>query len=136
MNKRKVEALIPTAVSVIDNCGIKNPDGTVSKVYRAYISSFGAAVTMGSLKAAIAFFSADTDSTKGDRDRLVCAMYYVLHKADFDRGIRPNAKEITKKLLSVNNKSELNRLKEEYLNASLAIKLALNAFDLKKDKEE
>lgn len=136
MNKRKVEALLSIALDVLDKCGIKNEDGSISKVYRGYISTFCASITMGNLKMAVAFLSADTDSTKGERDKLLCAVHYILNKEDFDNNIRPTAKHITNTILKITDKETLYRLKEDYINASLAIKSVLAAFDLNKDKEE
>ena len=62
MNKKRVDELIPHAYEVINKVHIcendkKDPEKlVVDSTYSSYTSSFGAAVTMGSLISAIAFF--------------------------------------------------------------------------------
>ncbi len=130
MNKRKVEAYLPIALEAIlsAECGIREKEkdafvNKISKTYRSYISSFGAAVTMGSFKAAVAFFSQQASGEK-PRQELLRAMWYIVNKSWVGAG------EISKKVIEITDTVELARLKEEFINASLAMKLALNAFEL------
>ena len=67
------DEMIARAISVLDTAGIvkkdKNPEKLyIEKAFRGQISSFGAAVEMGSLLSAVAFFSSQgsspTDRTK------------------------------------------------------------------------
>ena len=64
MNKKRVDRLIPYAYEVLKDLHIceqeqNNPSNwVVDSTYKSYFSSFGAAVTMGSLISAAAFFAA------------------------------------------------------------------------------
>lgn len=132
MNKRKVEYYLPKSIEALnnDNCKIvkkiKKDDGTIKtnidKTFRGYISSFGAAVTMGSFKAAVAFFSTQSGAEQ-PRQELIRLLWF-LTKDEWK-----NAQDISKEIISKDN-DELNRLKEEFLNASIAVKLAMNAYNL------
>ena len=62
MNKKAIDRLIPFAYSAISDCGIAQK-GVVNKTYRGQISTFGASIHMGSLLAAISFFSDDGNSS-------------------------------------------------------------------------
>jgi hypothetical protein len=138
MNKRRVEALIPVALEALENpkCGIQN-NGVIESGYRSQISSFGAAVTMGSFKAAVAFFSKkasnrENEKSQVDRSKLLCAMYYIVHysvngTAEANDGNWKDAEEIAKEILML---SDVSIIKESFINASLALKLALNAYSL------
>ena len=88
MNKKKVNDEISTAYDVLDTCGIAR-NGSISKTYRGYISTFGAAITMGSLIAAIAFFS-DQGGADKDRSKLMDAIYKVLEDAEITSKYKGN----------------------------------------------
>lgn len=141
MNKKAVEKYLPLAIEALNDpqCKIqdKNSDesfsGKISKTYRGQISSFGAAVTMGSFKAAVAFFSNKAGSSV-EREQLVRAMYYIVKtfenenkKAEHWKDAPKIAEEIIK-----TPQENIPALKEKFINASLALKLAMNAFDLYK----
>ena len=133
MNKRKVEKLLPKAIKALDDdiFNIKKSDDQgvfIEKGFRSQISSFGAAVTMGSFRAAVAFFS-DNGESDVDRSKLIQIMYYIVTGE-----IQKEPQDIAKKILSL-TKTEEAQMKEDFINASVAIKLALNAFRLK-DKSE
>ena len=133
MNKRKVEKLLPKVIKALDEdiFNIKKSDDQgvfIEKGFRSQISSFGAAVTMGSFRAAVAFFS-DNGESDVDRSKLIQIMYYIV-----TGGIQKEPQDIAKKILSL-TKTEEAQMKEDFINASVAIKLALNAFRLK-DKSE
>lgn len=129
MNKRKVEELLPKAIEALDNCGfgIKEKDGSIEKGFRSQISAFGAAVTMGSFRAAVAFFGNNGESDV-ERSALIRVMYYMT------TGEKEDSKAIVRKILALSDEEE-NQMKEDFINASIALKLAMNAFRLK-DKSE
>lgn len=128
MNKKKVNDEISTAYDVLDTCGIAR-NGSISKTYRGYISTFGAAITMGSLIAAIAFFS-DQGGADKDRSKLMDAIYKVLEDAEITSKYKGNkqAKDIFE--LVKDNKNREAELKEDIINAAIAIKLAMNLYKL------
>ena len=125
MNKRKVEALLPQALAALNDthCRIVE-NNKISKTYRGQISSFGAAITMGSFKAAVAFFSVKADNGTGvDRSRLIAAMNFIVH------GQWKDPSDILKNILNLSG-NQLNEEREAFINAALALKLAMNAFEL------
>ena len=63
MNKKQVNDWILPAQKAIIECGIAE-NGKVDSAFRGQISSFGAAVVMGSLKSAVAFFADDGDEAR------------------------------------------------------------------------
>ena len=118
MNKKRVNDWLLTAKDAIVKAGIAE-DGTASKAYRSQISNFGAAIIMGSLKSAVAFYVEDGDAKVG-RSKLLVALYYVI------------CGEITtaKKVLAFVCNNDSKELREKFTDAAIAIKLALNFFDL------
>ena len=123
MNKKRVDEYIPKAYKALAKCNIAK-DGKIERNFRGQISSLGAAITMGSFKAAVAFFSDDGGSDI-ERSKLISAIDFILN------GNHREPKIILEELLSKNN-DELKKLQEEYINASIAIKLAMNLYTLTK----
>ena len=129
MNKRRVEQLIGPAMDALNEpeCGIQNKTetgkftGEIADGFRGQISSFGAAVTMGSFKAAAAFFSKDAEKSQADvsRDELLRVMYRI---SSFG-GTWKEAKTIAREIYALDESAQ-RQWKE------IALKLALNAFTL------
>ena len=127
MNKRVVNEMIPYAYEALCKSGIV-VNGCVDKKFRSQIASFGAAITMGSLLPAIAVFS-DKGSAEVDRQKL---MDILLKEKDFC------SREITKLFEYANpsegdgkaQNEEESRKKENIVNASIALKLAMNLYTL------
>ena len=129
MNKKKVEEYLPVAIDVIEDCKIAK-NGEVIKTYRSDISGFGAAVTMGSFKAAVAFYSSDAN-TEGDvkRSKLIQAMDYIVRRAE-QKLEAPTIREVPTILREIVGLPSDRLIKEQYLDASIALKLAMNAYKL------
>ncbi len=121
MNKKRVDELIPKAVDVLENRGIANEKKEIVKTYRGQISTFGAAITNGSLISAVAFFSVKGESDV-DRSALMKAVYDLI------------AGEGTEGTLFtyVQNAGKVGeaKVKEEIINATIALKLAMNLYKL------
>lgn len=129
-NKRVNDWLLPAKKALVDTGIVKN--GTISNSMRGQISSFGAAVVMGNLPAAVAFFSKkketstkDESSQKADaaseRYKLIQAMYYCIS------GVKECDPGEILTFVCKNNNSEL---KEKFIDASIAVKLAMNFYEL------
>lgn len=130
MNKKQVNDWILPAKQAIIDCGIAE-NGKVNSAFRGQISSFGAAVVMGSLKSAVAFF-ADDGKAKVPRSKLILAIYQVITETKAE-----NPEVVFQYICDSRNDNR--QTKEKFINASIAIKLALNFFELvtdKADKEE
>lgn len=127
MNKIIVNQLIPLAYDALEDTKITK-DGKMDKAFRSQISSFGAAVTMGSMLSAIAFFS-EKGSAEVDRTKLMKAILVVLKKSG--KANNTNANELYQYIFEAKRKkiSEA-KLKEDVINAAIAIKLAMNLYVL------
>ena len=80
MNKNLINHEIQAAYDALRESKIVDEnDGSIKKTYRGQISSFGAAITMGSLISSVAFFSADGGS-EVERSKLMKAILLVLKK--------------------------------------------------------
>lgn len=131
---RKIDKLIPKAIDALKdtaNCKISTDGRSIDSAYRSAISSFGAAITLGSLKAAVAVFTKDAEGGEAGikRSELLRAIHFLvfenegwLEKAEvFNRVIAETA-------ISANERS----LRHRFINAAVALKLAMNAFELTK----
>ena len=151
MNKAKVIEYLPIAAEALSNVGIVYTDSNnkeaIIKTYRSNISAFGAAVINSGFKPAVAFYAEDADNSDekpkaGDseevkRSKLIRAMYYIVKYDEFKDNISalPDAKTIAKNVIKENDFSACNVLHEEFINASIALKLAMNTFVLTKPKK-
>ena len=120
MNKKRVDLYIEKARKALVDCGIAK-DGKIDKNFRSQISAFGAAVTMGSFKAAVAFYTKQGNA-KTDRSALLIAIHYTI------TGNIESADKIFSYICDKN--TNLPETQAEWLDASIALKLAMNFFDL------
>lgn len=135
MNER-----IALGVLVLDKAGIVDEKThSIPRSFRSQISSFGAAVTTGSLTAAVAFFS-EQGKSKTDRSLLMDALYVML-AMDKDTLNTATREQISEKLgkssllnyvIGINNQSHV---KQEILDNAAALKLAMNAYHLTKEED-
>lgn len=145
MNKALLDKWIPVAAKAIQECEIVNENNVVQAGFRGQISSFGAAVAMGSLLSAVAAFS-DNGSSAVPRANLMKAIFYIL-KDEFmgnQDGNQDDNQEIEKDSLyrkileesqnaSTDGKNTPVCNKENVLTAAIAIKLALKLYPSEKD---
>ena len=129
MNKKTVNDLIPYAYEALRESGIAE-HGRIDKKYRGQISSFGAAITMGSLLSAIAFFSdkgSEEVEEEVDRQKLMDAILYILknHKKCGD-----DIKKLYEYVNKQKNNSSNYKAQEDIINAAISLKLAMNLYTL------
>lgn len=130
MNKKDVNEKIDYAYRALTECKIAE-NNKIVKTFRGQISSFGAAVEMGSLKPAILFFS-DQGGSSVKRTNLMDAIHYILVQCD-----KKEANSGESLYQYIKNKEAKGvpeyRLKEDVLSAAIAIKLAMNLFELTRE---
>lgn len=127
VNKKRVNNWILIAKEALTECGIVK-NGEIDGNLRGSISSFGAAVIMGSLPSAVAFF-ADQGDAMSERHKLIEAIYYCITEGKD----RKTAIEVLQYVCD-NNSYEL---KEKVTDASIALKLAMSFYSLdRKDKTD
>lgn len=124
MNKETINQEIGIAYEVLSDVGIAK-DGKIDKTFRGQISTFGAAITMGSLKAAIAFFSQKGESSV-DRAKIPVAILELLKRTGRVDGAYANLFQLADK--------KGDDVKEEIINAAISLKLAMNLYELVKSK--
>lgn len=118
------EALV--AVGIAEN-------GKIVKTFRGQISSFGAAISMGNLKSAVAFFSEQAGASV-PRENLLRAICYVLLRDGGREANAIRARDIqTNEIFDYICTHESVQLKNKFLDASIALKLAMNLFELTKE---
>ena len=129
MNKTRVNDGILYGKEAIEKFEISDKNKEVLRTFRGQISTFGAAVTMGSLKSAVAFFAAQGNSDV-DRPKLLKAMYYVIKKIQ-DNNYEYNKDDFEPvKIFEYICQNDNNKTKEKFIDASISIKLAMNLFRL------
>lgn len=137
MNKKEINRLLPIAYDVLEQTEIADTNHKIVKTYRGYISTFGAAVSGGSLLAAIAFFT-DQGEADFDRPKLMKALYQLVEPEEqnrigqdfftFIRGKIQQGRQIAAEEEAV--------WKEKTINAAIALKLAMNLYTLVKNEEK
>lgn len=121
------DEMIINAISILKTVGIvkidekKNNQEYIEKSFRSQISSFGAAVEMGSLLSAVAFFS-NKGGSDTDRPKLMQAIYMLITGKN-EKSLLMYVKD--------NNTAETKR---KVIDAAVALKLAMNAYELR-DKD-
>ena len=120
MNKRRIDDLIPQAYTALETVKIAEK-GKIDSSWRGQISSFGASVATGSLLAAVVFFSAKSEKTKvDDRKKLMDAIAKLIGEEDIYEYVKTADKRTAK---------------ENIMNAAVALKLAMNLYDLGKGEK-
>jgi len=116
-DKGRIDRLIPLAYTALADVGIAEK-GAVKKTWNGQISTFGAAITMGSLQSAVAYFS---NAAKGDVNRtlLLKAIRFLLEKG------------LEYKPIEWENISAASpTIQRDVLNCAVALKLAMNLYRL------
>ena len=137
MQNKRLEMLLPIAYEALAHNETIVKNGEIEKTFRGQISAFGAAILTGSLTTAVAFYSVQGKS-KTPRQALLEVILEVLDKGKllpkdeineiFKDGSVPSYTVDNMKKLVFGSKDP--ELQEKILDASVAIKLAMNFFTL------
>lgn len=138
MNKKRVNIWISKAYDAIIDSEIATKNETINrfevvKSFRGQISSFGAAIVMGSLKSAVAFYSSN-GKAKTDRAKLLIAIYKII-KAEEDPPITNDNVAKVFAYICEKEKDPNFDIRGKVIDASIAIKLAMNLFYLSEVKK-
>ena len=137
MSIQRVNDWIVYGKEALDKIGIAE-DGKIDKTFRGQISSFGAAISMGNLKSAVAFFSRQAGATV-PRENLLRAIWFVLKRSEgltWEEIMKPSKNDPkehpiqTDAIFDYVCENDGAVLKNKFLDASVAIKLAMNLFEL------
>jgi len=131
---RKIEYLIPAALQAIDEVLVKKyGKETIPSGYQSAISGFGTTIIQMGLLPTLAVYDDDEGGSQISRKALLLALTHVL-KLD-DKFRHKDSLALDKSLLHQyvdKSKPEREHLKEHLLHASLAFKLAIRTYKLKK----
>jgi len=150
----KIEKLLPSALKAAEKyITVDDERLSVPKQFKGYISSFGASVIQSGLMPTLAFYS-DAKKAKGDRSLLIPALIDILFQNKSygeDKKIREvldalaedDNKDLKSRIhhffswLLATNKDNPEKFRREFMDASIALKLALRTFrEVDHDKKE
>ncbi len=143
-NKNRTDSYIPDAIEALKVSGIAK-NGKVDSSYRGQISSFGAAVTIGSFKQAVAFFAQDAKNgaSKISRSDLILAIDYILNKDNYELGEnktienkKDEVNRIKEGILKTTDQKVLKALENRYLDAAVALKVAMGVYDMSPENKK
>ena len=122
--------LIKKADDAIEKAGIVNKEGQYDKVFKGYVSSFGASIAQAGLIPTIIFFEAKSEQAK-ERPKLVDALMFLLDSNCQDETL---AQSLLR--MRAENEKEVYEREEKLLlkkvtEAMVAIKLALRLYKVK-----
>lgn len=120
MNKKKIDALIPHAIEMLDEKLFK--DGAIDKVYQGYLASFGPTVISSGLLQTVMFYSGD------EKKKRVIEIMWELVKNELQTNIS-NMEDF----LNENENYKSYTVKNRILEANIACKLSIRTFALKED---
>lgn len=130
MNKRLVEEFIPYAYDALKINQTICIDGKISGTLKGNIASFGAAVQMGSLLSAVAFFSQQGGATKPRQELLNIILQILKRHGDIQESEHTLFDYICKA-----DVEEREGIKALVINAAIAVKLAMNLFEPEKQEK-
>lgn len=132
MNKYIVDDELELAHMALKEAGIatlnKDKVMSIDSGFRGQISSFGAAIMGGSVCSAIAFFSKQQGAAV-DRSKLLKAIHYILK----EKKIIDSKEDLFQYAVNPKNKE---KAKEDILNATIALKLAMNLYHIEEKKKD
>ena len=122
MSKKNIENYIPKAMKVLSN---EFKEDIIPSAYNGYISSFGASIIQSGLKPTLALFENKDAATKEDKEYLTKLIFKILKDDINENG----------SLLSyvISHQDNAEYLKQQIKDISIALKLSIRTFKLKKD---
>ena len=127
MNKILVESFIPIAHKELKNNNTIYKDGKISGTLKGNIASFGAAVQMGSLLSAVAFFSQQGGASQ-PRQELLNIIFKILKKHKDICETYTNLFDY----ICETKEMDMSYVRELVISAAISIKLAMNLFEIEK----
>ena len=137
ISNRNIDEFITCAIDILENEKEIVKNGKIKKGYSSQISTFGSAISTGSLLSGIAYFSKSGDSSV-NRSRLMWIIYEILKNTNrlsdnLQKAIKNDVPELelyyyVKKFTQNKNKIEIIKLKRTIIEVATAIKLAMNYF--------
>ncbi len=125
IDNKKVNLLIPKAIKAIENQFGNN--AKVPNEYRNYLASFGTVVRMSGIETAVAIYSKGSNGIE-DKSKVILMIYDVLYLKEGEKNKIDNVRCHMLKLIEKDESKY--KIKDSILEAAIALKLALNFFEL------
>lgn len=122
--------LIKKADDAIEKAGIVNKEGQYDKVFKGYVSSFGASIAQAGLIPTIIFFEAKSEQAK-ERPKLVDALMFLLDSNCQDETLAQSLLRMRAENEKDVYEREEKLLLKKVTEAMVAIKLALRLYKVK-----
>lgn len=131
-NQDKVNKMLKNAAEALCTKEIVKHD-TVSDGYDSAIAAFGPTVIMSGLMPSLAFYCAEgkDDKRKADKSKVIDAIALVLK----DKYGKNDHKELLKYCLEHNGKASRAKITQDIVDASVALKIMVRTYKIKKDNE-
>lgn len=129
---KQVNKWLQSANNALITSEIISTDRKVKKVFKGYISSFGAMVIQNGLPAALAINMKSETEEEKQRKKIVIAIADILKNsqiAAYDHLDANGLLDMSCHLANNNNQLELRSLKEDVINASISLKLMLRTYE-------
>lgn len=130
MNRILIEKYIPLAYKALENNTEICDNGKISGTLKGNIASFGAAIQMGNLLSATAFFSQQGGAQEKRYELLNVICEILKENEDMPRDCATLFDYICDM-----DKREMAKTKRLVVSAAVAVKLAMNLFEEKKTEE-
>lgn len=128
MGKKRVDRYIPRAYEALKQVEIAE-NNTIQSGFRRQIASFGAMIAMGSTLSAVALFSAENRASV-NREKLMQAIYAIIMNTK-DSIPKYALFEYVSNEIKKGNEVEVTEMIKD---AAIAIKLAINLYEIKDEK--
>ncbi len=132
-HRSQIDALLKKADEALTNEKIEIvKNGIVTDGYDSAIASFGPTVVLSGLMPALAFYCAESKNgkTKTEKWKIVKAISIILHS----KYGWSDHKNLFNHCL--NNPSQIERLTTDIVDASVALKMMVRTYKIKKDNEQ
>jgi CRISPR-associated protein Cmr5 len=133
--KKNIEKLFPAAHQAIMEVFKEHETKPIDSEFQGYISSFGASVLQMGLLPTLAVFADEDSGSAQDREKLLVVLAKVLAHKSAGYALHSSIADQTDNLFEFSihlNKNERVILQKHLLDASVAVKLCLRTFKLKK----
>ncbi|HOY32219.1 MAG TPA: type III-B CRISPR module-associated protein Cmr5 [Bacteroidales bacterium] len=128
--KANIEKHIPRAIQQIDSYYTANHNNPITKEYKGYLSSLGASIIMSGLLPTLAVYYAEESNSKADRRKVINWVYEIIISLPFFNNCNGKP-DLFKYAIDVkDDRYKTDRLIEEILNISIALKLSIRTFPL------
>ena len=126
--KQRIENYIPKAIELVKKVKIANEENEVKNEFNGYFSAFGAAIIQSGLKPALAFYA--NEKTAKERSKILKAIYVLITNEDIKKPDELGADKLLQYVIASSEQEEI--LKDNIIDASIALKLAVRTYKLLK----